>query len=74
VSKEVIDLHGLSHDDVVGELEDFLCLNDPPFEIITGNSLKMQEIVFGMLNKYNLDAYYQHHNNLGSILVVEKTK
>ena len=40
-----LDLHGVKHDDVERLVENFVLLNEPPLEIICGNSDKMQDIV-----------------------------
>jgi hypothetical protein len=40
-----LDLHGVKHDDVERVVENFVLLNEPPLEIICGNSDKMQDIV-----------------------------
>ena len=47
-----IDLHGIRHEDVEKLLEDFILLNEPPFRIITGNSIRMKEIVVEVLDKH----------------------
>ena len=43
--KNVLDLHGIRHDDVERLVENFVLLNEPPLTIITGNSDKMRDIV-----------------------------
>ena len=50
--KNVLDLHGIRHDDVERLVENFVLLNEPPLTIITGNSDKMRDIVLASLNKY----------------------
>ena len=40
-----LDLHGVRHHDVERVVENFVLLNEPPLEIICGNSDKMQDIV-----------------------------
>ena len=40
-----LDLHGIRHHDVERLVENFVILNEPPLEIICGNSDRMQEIV-----------------------------
>ena len=42
--KNVLDLHGIRHDDVERLVENFVLLNEPPLTIITGNSDKMRDI------------------------------
>ena len=52
--KNVLDLHGIRHDDVERLVENFVLLNEPPLTIITGNSDKMRDIVLASLNKYGI--------------------
>ena len=40
-----LDLHGLRHDEAKRQVENFVLLNKPPLNIITGNSDKMRYIV-----------------------------
>ena len=47
-----LDLHGVKHEEVEKMLEDFIFLNEPPFRIITGNSIRMKEIVTEVLEKH----------------------
>ena len=49
-----IDLHGVRHQDVERLVENFVLLNELPLRIITGNSLKMVELVSEVLDKHNL--------------------
>ena len=64
------DCHGKTHDEVIDELENWLLIHyaDAPFEIITGNSNEMKEIVINELEqlgfKYGVPA-----NNNGMIKV-----
>tara|TARA_Y100000593_G_C4176928_1_gene269978 strand:+ start:98 stop:298 length:201 start_codon:yes stop_codon:yes gene_type:complete len=50
-----LDLHGIRHDDVDRIVENFVLLNNPPLEIITGHSDKMPELVIEVLNRHNID-------------------
>ena len=50
-----LDLHGIKHEDVDRIVENFVLLNEPPIDIITGNSLKMQELVLDVLNRNGID-------------------
>mgnify|MGYP005835705127 CR=1 FL=1 len=43
--KNVLDLHGIRHDDAERLVENFVLLNEPPLTIITGNSDMMSYIV-----------------------------
>ena len=49
-----LDLHGERHDDVERLVENFVLLNEPPLEIITGNSDMMMRIVEVKLNKLRI--------------------
>ena len=69
-----IDLHGLTHDQVKGDLENKILLHynmgNFPIRVITGNSLIMKKIVSTAIeslkfNKSNINT----HN--GSIVIVE---
>lgn len=50
-----LDLHGVKHGDVDRLVENFILLNNPPLEIITGNSDKMPELVRGVLDRHNIN-------------------
>ena len=55
---ETIDLHGIPHEFVRGDLIrkiETLWNSDTILEIITGNSLKMKEIVIEILEEYQLE-------------------
>ena len=65
-------MHGCPHAEAESEVENFIIQHDPPYEIITGNSDMMQDIVRNILNKYKLDAFYRHPNNLGCLIVVDR--
>jgi len=49
-----LDLHGIKHEDVDRIVENFVLLNNPPIEIITGNSQRMQELVLDVLNRHDI--------------------
>ena len=52
---KTLDLHGVKHEDVDRLVENFVLLNNPPMDIITGNSQKMQELVLDVLNRHNVE-------------------
>jgi len=62
-----LDLHGIQHEEVQALLDSYIFNNDPPFEIITGNSLEMKKIVLEILKEYKLN-YFQI--NEGSLVVL----
>ena len=49
-----LDLHGVKHEDVDRIVENFVLMNKPPLEIITGHSDKMPELVKDVLNRDNI--------------------
>ena len=50
-----LDLHGVKHEDVDRIVENYVLLNNPPIDIITGNSQRMQELVLDVLNRNDID-------------------
>ena len=66
-----LDLHKVSHENAKKIVEDFIISNfmDLPIEIITGNSLDMQNIVKKIVHKHKLRVVPSHPNNLGSYII-----
>ena len=65
--KKIIDLHGLSHEESLIKVEEYLLLNsfdnDLDLELITGKSPKLQEkIINQILNKHNFNYYIPKYN------------
>ena len=50
-----LDLHGVKHQDVDRLVENFVLLNNPPLEIITGHSDKMPKLVREVLDRHNIN-------------------
>lgn len=65
-----LDLHTVKHADVPQLVEDFIFANKPPMYIITGNSDKMKNIVFTILNKHNF-KYVVWTHNIGQIVITD---
>ena len=65
-----LDLHGMRHSEVERVVENFVLLNEPPLEIITGNSERMRSIVQKVLKSYQFNYYRKCHTNFGSIIVI----
>jgi hypothetical protein len=65
-----LDLHGVRHDEVDRQVENFVLLNQQrlPLKIICGNSHKMKEIVKETLNR--IDVHYVDSYN-GKVTVVK---
>ncbi len=51
---KTLDLHGVKHEDVDRLVENYVLLNNPPMDIITGNSQRMQEIVIKCLLRHSI--------------------
>jgi len=65
-----LDLHGLKHLEVEGEVENFILSQIPPFRIITGKSEEMRRMVKNMLDYYEY-VYYIPAHNAGEIIVTQ---
>tara|TARA_R100000152_G_C6758313_1_gene182185 strand:+ start:1061 stop:1267 length:207 start_codon:yes stop_codon:yes gene_type:complete len=50
-----LDLHGVRHEEVDRLVENFVLLNNPPLEIITGNSDKMTKLVRDVLDRHEIE-------------------
>jgi len=68
---KTLNLHGYRHSEVPGIIDEFLALYDPPFKIITGNSSKMQQILFFELKKIGYLFYNESDHNLGSYIILK---
>ena len=55
-----LDLHGVRHHDVERLVENFVLLNEPPLEIICGNSDRMVNIVQNKLS----EIQHEHFNGM----------
>ena len=65
--KKIIDLHGLTHEESLIIVEEYLLLNsfdnNLDLELITGKSPKLQEkIINQILNKHNFNYYIPKYN------------
>jgi hypothetical protein len=65
-----LDLHGIRHVEVQWLVENHIGQYKAPYEIITGNSEKMKNIVTEILDKHNM-KYIIWTRNLGSINILE---
>ena len=68
-----LDLHGIKHIDSKQLILNFIEKNidDLPIEIITGNSLQMQNIVKKIIKSFNLKYSYPNFKNLSSLIITE---
>ncbi len=65
--KKVMDLHGLTHEESLVKVEEYLLLNsfdnDLDLELITGKSPKLQnKIINQILNRHSFNYYIPDHN------------
>lgn len=69
-----LDLHGLYHHQVHGEVENFVLLNSKelPLRIIVGNSEFMKNLTQQILDKYKFDYYTPAHNHGEIIITFDK--
>ena len=65
---ETLDLHGVRHEDVERLLENFILLNTPPLQVITGNSDYMREAVESFCSKHNIN--YERWANWGEYTIL----
>jgi len=65
-----LDLHGVKHQDVEVMVEEYVLLNVPPFNIITGHSLTMKEIVKKVLKRHDFKYLDGLPHNFGCIVVL----
>jgi DNA-nicking Smr family endonuclease len=71
---ETLDLHGVRYNEAERLVENFLCMQDLPAKIITGNSLGMKAVVQLVLDRFSLQSELESHWNLGALIVTEKPK
>lgn len=69
-----LDLHNISHDEARIIIEEFIIKNyiKFPVQIITGNSIIMQNILKSVIDNHNLRMQPSHPENLGSYIITEK--
>ena len=69
-----LDLHKISHDEAKIIIEEFIIRNYTklPIQIITANSVDMQNILTQIIIKHNLRMSASHPDNLGSYIITEK--
>tara|TARA_Y100001973_G_C5063918_1_gene264123 strand:+ start:458 stop:661 length:204 start_codon:yes stop_codon:yes gene_type:complete len=49
-----LDLHGVRHSEVDRLVENFVLLNQPPLDIVTGNSDSMYKFVIKVLDRHSI--------------------
>ena len=69
---KTLDLHGMYHDTAQLKVENFVLLNNTPLKIVTGNSTRMKELVFQILERHNFKYYPENYTNFGAFVVINK--
>lgn len=69
---KTLDLHGAYHSSAEILVENFVLLNITPFKIITGNSTRMKELVFQILDRHDFKYYPENYTNFGAFVVINK--
>ena len=66
-----LDLHGTKHQEASNMVDTFIRQNknNLPVEIITGNSLDMQNIIKRIVKSYGMRMEPKSHFNLGSYII-----
>ena len=66
-----LDLHGIKHRNASNMVDTFIRQNknNLPVEIITGNSIDMQNIIKRIIKLYGLRMEPKSHVNLGSYII-----
>ena len=71
---EELDLHKISHEEAKIIIEEFILKHYKklPVQIITGNSVHMQNVLTQIIIKHDLRMSASHPDNLGSYIITEK--
>ena len=66
-----LDLHGKTYQEAEILIDEFIIRNveELPLEVITGNSVDMQNILKCIIENHNLRLVPSHPNNLGSYII-----
>jgi len=70
---KVLDLHGTEHHGVEAKVVNFILKNETPLKIITGDSDKMRNIVFYILEEHGMEYHPEFYTNYGAFIVHDKT-
>ena len=66
-----LDLHGKKHENVEVEVIRFIFKHEPPFEIVTGNSIVMREMVKNIINRYGFKSHPKNWTNHGCLIITD---
>ena len=65
---KTLDLHGVRHEEVERLLENFILLNKPPLQVITGNSDYMRYALESFCSKHHIN--YERWANWGEYTIL----
>jgi hypothetical protein len=68
---EILDLHGVRHEDAEFKIHRFIYRASFPCKIITGHSAAMKDIVNSVIKEYDLKSHYENYVNNGCLVVTE---
>jgi hypothetical protein len=71
---KTLDLHGVYHYEVERLVVNFIFLNELPLKIITGDSTRMKQLVFSLLEEYEFLYVPESNINFGAYIVRDKRK
>lgn len=68
---KVLDLHGVRHQEVDRVVENFVLLNseDCPLKVITGKSVKMNNLALDVIQRHGFGWHYNTLHEYGAIIV-----
>mgnify|MGYP003125110210 CR=1 FL=1 len=68
---KTLDLHGIKHHEVDRLVENFVLLNSEecPIKIITGKSIKMNNLTIEVINRHDFGWHYNTLYEYGAIIV-----
>ena len=68
---KTLDLHGIKHHEVDRLVENFILMNSEecPIKIITGKSIKMNNLTIGVINRHDFGWHYNTLYEYGAIIV-----
>ena len=67
-----LDLHGYKHNQAEDKIRMFFNFEQPPFEVITGNSSQMKTIVRKLVKEYDWHSKEKNSFNAGSLIITER--
>ena len=69
---QILDLHGIKHENVDDIVRRFLNYVELPCEIVTGKSWHMKEMVQKVVSEYSWTCYEKDSYNYGTLIIMER--